>query len=81
MPESESLLTHCYTVAHYSGGDSIPQEAPHEIKDKKPDPSWPQRGSISFDKVTMSYRPGLPNVLKGITLDVKGGEKIGVVGR
>lgn len=29
----------------------------------------------------MSYRPGLPNVLKGISLDIKGGEKIGVVGR
>ena len=29
----------------------------------------------------MSYRPGLPNVLKGITLNVKGGEKIGIVGR
>ena len=68
-------------VVHYSRGDLIPQEPPHEIEDKKPDPSWPQRGAILFDKITMSYRPGLPNVLKGITLDVKGGEKIGVVGR
>ncbi len=31
--------------------------------------------------ITLSYREGLPNVLKGITLSVKGGEKIGVVGR
>lgn len=29
----------------------------------------------------MRYRPNTPLVLKGITLDVKGGEKVGVVGR
>jgi hypothetical protein len=29
----------------------------------------------------MSYRPGLPPVLKGITLEIEGGTKIGVVGR
>lgn len=66
---------------HYSKTDRIPQEAPHEIEDKKPEPSWPQGGAIEFRDVTMSYRPGLPNVLKSITFSVKGGEKIGVVGR
>ena len=29
----------------------------------------------------MSYRPGLPIVLKGLNFDIRGGEKIGVVGR
>lgn len=29
----------------------------------------------------MRYRPGLPFVLKGLSMSVKGGEKIGVVGR
>jgi hypothetical protein len=29
----------------------------------------------------MGYRPGLPDVLKGATFTVKGGEKIGVCGR
>lgn len=29
----------------------------------------------------MTYRPGLPPVLKGITLSIEDGEKIGVVGR
>lgn len=68
-------------VVSYARSEAIPQEAPHEIEEKKPEPSWPQHGSIKFDKITMSYRPGLPNVLKGISLDIKGGEKIGVVGR
>lgn len=68
-------------VVHYSRGKDIAQEAPHEIPENKPDASWPKDGAISFENITMSYRPGLPNVLKGISLDVNGGEKIGVVGR
>ena len=59
----------------------IPQEPAHEVDDTKPDPEWPEDGSIQFEDITMSYRKGLPDVLKGISLDVKGGEKIGVVGR
>jgi ATP-binding cassette subfamily C (CFTR/MRP) protein 1 len=34
-----------------------------------------------MDSVVMSYREGLPPVLKGISLSVKGGEKVGVIGR
>lgn len=30
---------------------------------------------------SISYRPGLPSVLKGISLHAKAGQKIGVVGR
>lgn len=56
-------------------------EAAYERADTKPPAEWPQRGSISFDKALMSYRPGLPPVLKGISLEVEGGTKIGVVGR
>ncbi|EJD07137.1 ABC protein [Fomitiporia mediterranea MF3/22] len=79
--EVENYMNSVERVVHYSRGDLIVQEPPHEIEDQKPDPSWPQRGEITFNKVTMSYRPGLPNVLKGISLHVKGGEKIGIVGR
>lgn len=74
--ESDSFI-----VVQYSRGDLIPQEPAHEIENKKPAQSWPHDGAIQFDKVVMSYRPGLPNVLKGISLDIKGGEKIGIVGR
>ena len=57
------------------------READHEIPDKKPKPTWPEHGSIQFQDVTMRYRAGLPDILKGISLNVRGGEKIGVVGR
>ncbi|KZZ87494.1 ABC transporter, transmembrane domain, type 1 [Ascosphaera apis ARSEF 7405] len=45
------------------------------------DREWPAQGRITFEDVQMRYRPGLPLVLKGLSMDVKGGEKIGIVGR
>ena len=68
-------------VVEYSRGDLIPQEPPHEVAAKKPKDTWPENGAINFNNITMSYRPGLPKVLKGISMNIKGGEKIGVVGR
>ncbi|KAF5371833.1 hypothetical protein D9615_009539 [Tricholomella constricta] len=68
-------------VVHYSQSDLIEQEAPYEILEHKPPSDWPQVGDIEFKQVSMSYRPGLPEVLRGLSMYIKGGEKIGVVGR
>ena len=43
--------------------------------------NWPSKGEIIFDDVIMSYLPGKPPVLKGVTFAIRPGEKIGVVGR
>jgi ATP-binding cassette, subfamily C (CFTR/MRP), member 1 len=34
-----------------------------------------------FKNVGMRYRPGLPLVLRDVNLAIRGGEKIGIVGR
>ncbi|KAG1834892.1 ABC protein [Suillus variegatus] len=68
-------------VVQYIAGDTIPQEAPYEIEEQKPSAQWPEHGTIEFSDVKMAYRPGLPNVLRGISIKIRGGEKIGVVGR
>ncbi|KAG2043713.1 ABC protein [Suillus americanus] len=68
-------------LVQYAAGDTIPQEAPHEIEERKPPVQWPEHGAVEFNDVKMAYRPGLPNVLRGISVKVRGGEKIGVVGR
>ncbi|KAJ7758852.1 P-loop containing nucleoside triphosphate hydrolase protein [Mycena maculata] len=69
-------------VVHYSRNDSIPQEGAYESDtDHKPPQDWPARGAVEFKNVKMSYRPGLPNVLHGISMRIKPGEKIGVVGK
>lgn len=57
------------------------QEAPYEIPENDPPSSWPQNAQISFKNVKMKYRPELPYVLKGVSLDFKPNEKIGFCGR
>ena len=63
---------------HYYGTE-LEEEAPlHTVEIRK---SWPESGEIIFDNVQMRYRENLPLVLSGLSMHVKGGERIGVVGR
>ncbi|KAG5359320.1 Oligomycin resistance ATP-dependent permease YOR1 [Yarrowia sp. E02] len=59
----------------------VPKEAPSHIEATAPPPEWPQGGGIVFDDVSMSYRPGLPLVLKDISVNVLPGEHVGICGR
>ncbi|KAJ6571086.1 ABC protein [Mycena capillaripes] len=80
--EVENYMNSVERVVHYARGDVVPQEAAHEsTPQNKPAADWPAHGAIEFKDVTMAYRPGLPNVLHGISLKINAGEKIGVVGR
>jgi len=63
---------------HYYGTELAEEAA---LKDRDVPPSWPEAGAITFDKVEMRYRPELPLVLQGLDFSVKGGERIGIVGR
>ena len=42
---------------------------------------WPSKGEVKFDNFRMRYRPNCEIALKDISLDIKSGEKIGIVGR
>ncbi|PVU90006.1 hypothetical protein BB559_004831 [Furculomyces boomerangus] len=42
---------------------------------------WPKNGKIEFRNVEFRYRPDLDPALKNVSFEIKGGEKIGVVGR
>lgn len=56
---------------------------------QEPEESWPPRGDIEYEDVSLVYN--VPNsnetdeptkaVLKNLTFDITGGEKIGIVGR
>lgn len=77
--EVENNMNGVERILHYA--EHVEQEAPFEIPDHKPPPEWPQTGTVELKSVEMTYRPGLPPVLKGISMNIKGGEKIGIVGR
>ena len=42
---------------------------------------WPSKGEIVFQKVRFRYRQELEDTLRGINLQINGGEKVGCVGR
>lgn len=79
--EVENYMNSVERVLQYSRKDLIVQEAAHEVPECKPSASWPSEGAIDFEAIRMSYRSGLPEVLKGITMHIHGGEKVGIVGR
>lgn len=61
--------------------EKVEPEALDLIPENDPEPgTWPDRGEIKITNGSMRYRDG-PLVLKNISLHIKGGEKIGVVGR
>ncbi|CAE6472878.1 unnamed protein product [Rhizoctonia solani] len=77
--EVENDMNGVERILHYA--QHVEQEAPYEIKDKEPPASWPENGQVELKDVVMSYRPGLPPVLRGLSMRINGGEKIGIVGR
>ncbi|KAF8460897.1 ABC multidrug transporter [Kalaharituber pfeilii] len=80
LAEVENAMNSTERIHYY--GTSLPSEAAlHTNAAVHLPPSWPSAGAIEFRDVEMRYRPGLPLVLQGVNLDIKGGERIGIVGR
>ncbi len=46
-----------------------------------PNANWPEKGQITLEKYSTRYREGLDLVIKDISVDFKGGERVGIVGR
>jgi ATP-binding cassette subfamily C (CFTR/MRP) protein 1 len=76
--EVETNIVSVERVLEYA---NLPSEAEEIIPGHRPPSTWPSKGGIDFKGFSMRYRPGLELSLKGITLNVKPQEKIGVVGR
>ncbi|QSZ29358.1 hypothetical protein DSL72_003872 [Monilinia vaccinii-corymbosi] len=77
LAEVENGMNATERIHYY--GTSLEEEAPlHTIEVR---PSWPESGEIVFNNVQMRYRENLPLVLSGLSMHVRGGERIGVVGR
>ena len=77
--EVETNIVAVERIKEYS---DLPQEASWEtIEGEKPSSDWPELGEVTFNQYAMRYREGLDLVVKGINCSIKGGEKIGIVGR
>ena len=74
---AETIFNAVERVAEYA---ELEEEAPAEIRGSTPD-DWPDRGGVTFSDVQMSYRPGLPLVLKGLSAEIAPKQRVGVVGR
>ncbi|KAG6381932.1 ABC transporter [Boletus reticuloceps] len=76
----ENNMNSVERIVHYA--NELEQEPRCQIKDSTaPPPSWPFEGRIVMKDIFMEYRPDLPPVLKGLSMDIASGEKIGIVGR
>ncbi|KAF3005742.1 hypothetical protein E8E13_006603 [Curvularia kusanoi] len=78
LAEVENNMNSTERIYHY--GTQLEEEAALHT-DVQLRPTWPEHGEIIFENVEMRYRAGLPLVLKGLSMHVRAGERIGVVGR
>ncbi|CAG2100059.1 unnamed protein product, partial [Medioppia subpectinata] len=75
----ESYMTSVERMLEYS---RITPEAELESPpERKPPTDWPQTGEIIFKDMSLQYNETTNKVLKHISVCLKGGEKVGVVGR
>ncbi|CAF0797585.1 unnamed protein product [Rotaria sordida] len=77
----ETQMTSVERVLEYCALDQEPPaQVPH---DHRPPPSWPSHGQIVFDNVSMrhSTQTHLPLDLRHISMTIRAGEKVGIVGR
>ncbi|KAK0545187.1 hypothetical protein OC846_005775 [Tilletia horrida] len=77
--EAENDFSSAERLQHYA--ERLDQEAPHEVPEHPVPASWPAHGQIKIENLHLRYRPELPDVLKGVNLDISAGSKIAVVGR
>ena len=77
--EVENNMNSVERIVYYA--TDVEQEAPQYLPDSKPAAPWPSEGRLEMRDVVLSYRPELPTVLKGVSMSIRSGEKIGIVGR
>ncbi|XP_073527733.1 ATP-binding cassette sub-family C member 10 [Phyllobates terribilis] len=75
--QMEAMMVSVERAEEYS--TTLPSEPTQGSVTVQPD--WPQHGHIEFRHAILCYRPGLPNALDGVSVTIRAGEKIGVVGR
>ncbi|KAI9716185.1 MAG: hypothetical protein M1828_000411 [Chrysothrix sp. TS-e1954] len=77
LAEVESAMNSAERVYQY--GVNVDQEPPRKLQPVED--NWPNKGAVTFANADMRYRADLPLVLNNLSMDIKGGERVGIVGR
>jgi ATP-binding cassette subfamily C (CFTR/MRP) protein 1 len=93
MSMSRVVTFTCYTITMVQSGiisvqrlqeylelDSEQTSTPAIAADVSTD-AWPSKGELKISNVSMRYRPDLPLCLNKVSINIAGGEHIGVCGR
>ncbi|CBQ73454.1 related to YBT1-Vacuolar, ABC protein transporting bile acids [Sporisorium reilianum SRZ2] len=69
-------------VMEYFGIETEPLDAPPaSVEEQVAVPaSWPEKGAIEIKDLHLAYAENLPDVLDGINLSIRAGERVGIVG-
>ncbi|XP_032595396.1 multidrug resistance-associated protein 1 isoform X12 [Drosophila grimshawi] len=79
---SSDIETNIVSVERIKEYGETKQEAPWELESDKQKPkNWPADGRVEFQNFQVRYREGLDLVLRGVSFNITGGEKVGIVGR
>lgn len=78
---SSDIETNIVAVERIKEYAETKQEAAWELESSSLPNDWPAKGQVIFDNFQVRYREGLDLVLKGISVIIEGGEKVGIVGR
>jgi len=79
LSDFEASMVSVERIRQYT---QLDREAPYDTPaDKLMEKGWPSRGMIEFIGAKLRYRPGLPLVLKGLSIKIPSQSRVGIVGR
>nr|CAD7396332.1 unnamed protein product [Timema cristinae] len=81
MRTASDVETNIVAVERIKEYVELQQEAPWEQPSHPVPSDWPTMGEVTFQDYQLRYREGLDLVLKGVSFSIRGGEKVGIVGR
>lgn len=77
IPSTAFMLESCSLASQAFDSRRVVPQSDAELKAS----GWPWAGAISFRNVSMRYRSDFAPVLRGVSLHIRPGERIGIVGR
>jgi ATP-binding cassette subfamily C (CFTR/MRP) protein 1 len=78
---TSEVETNIVTVERLEEYSVVDTEAAWDRGEEEVEAEWPREGRIQLEGYSTRYREGLDLVLRGVSADIRGGERVGIVGR